>query len=250
MIARLRAASAEDRLLLIGLPLLVAALLIGWTVWVRGAALDDVEARLLTWPTVLRLTAEHLALVGVSTVLVVATAVPLGVLLSRPTARRFTPVAMGLANAGQAAPVIGVIVLLAMAWGFGFRVAVLALSLYAFLPVLANTLAGLRGVDPTVVEAARGMGMSPLQTLLRVELPLALPVIMAGLRTALVLLVGTGAFATFIDAGGLGLLIQTGIVLFRFPLLVSGAILVAALALMIEWIGRLVETLATPRGLA
>ena len=175
---------------------------------------------------------------------------PLGVLLSRPAARRFTPVAMGLANAGQAAPVIGVIVLLAMAWGFGFRVAVLALSLYAFLPVLANTLAGLRGVDPTVVEAARGMGMSPLQTLLRVELPLALPVIMAGLRTALVLLVGTGAFATFIDAGGLGLLIQTGIVLFRFPLLVSGAILVAALALMIEWIGRLVETLATPRGLA
>ena len=159
----------------------------------RGAALDDVEARLLTWPTVLRLTAEHLALVGVSTVLVVATAVPLGVLLSRPAARRFTPVAMGLANAGQAAPVIGVIVLLAMAWGFGFRVAVLALSLYAFLPVLANTLAGLRGVDPTVVEAARGMGMSPLQTLLRVELPLALPVIMAGLRTALVLLVGTGA---------------------------------------------------------
>ena len=104
MIARLRAASAEDRLLLIGLPLLVAALLIGWTVWVRGAALDDVEARLLTWPTVLRLTAEHLALVGVSTVLVVATAVPLGVLLSRPAARRFTPVAMGLANAGQAAP--------------------------------------------------------------------------------------------------------------------------------------------------
>ena len=84
MIARLRSASAEDRLLLIGLPLLVAALLIGWTVWVRGAALDDVEARLLTWPTVLRLTAEHLALVGVSTVLVVATAVPLGVLLSRP----------------------------------------------------------------------------------------------------------------------------------------------------------------------
>ena len=89
-----------------------------------------------------------------------------------------------------------------------------------------------------------------IKTLLRVELPLALPVIMAGLRTALVLLVGTGAFATFIDAGGLGLLIQTGIVLFRFPLLVSGAILVAALALMIEWIGRLVETLATPRGLA
>lgn len=250
MIARLRVASAEDRLLLIGLPVLVAALLVGWSVWLGAASLDDVEARLLTWPTVLRLAGEHLTLVAVSTFVVVATAIPLGILLSRRRARRLAPFAMGLANAGQAAPVIGVIVLLAIALGFGFRVAVTALTVYAFLPVLANTLAGLRGVDPSVVEAARGMGMSPAQTLLRVELPLALPVIMAGVRTALVLLVGTGAFATFIDAGGLGLLIQTGIVLYRFPLVVSGAILVAALALMVEWAGRLVETLATPRGLA
>lgn len=250
MIARLRGASAEDRLLLIGLPVLVAALLVGWSVWLATAALDDVEARLLNWPTVLGLAGEHLAIVAVSTLAVVATGVPLGILLSRRGARRLAPVAMGVANAGQAAPVIGVLVLLAIALGFGFWVAVLALSVYAFLPVLANTLAGLRGVDPSVVEAARGMGMSPAQVLLRVELPLALPVIMAGVRTALVLLVGTGAFAAFIDAGGLGLLIQTGIVLFRFPLLVSGAILVAALALLVEWSGRLVETLATPRGLA
>ena len=247
---RLRTASGEDRLLLIGLPVLVALVLGGWSLWLSTAHLDDVEARLLTWPTVLRLAGEHLALVAVSTVAVVATAVPLGVLLSRPAARRVAPLAMGVANAGQAAPVIGVIVLLAIAFGFGFPVAVLALSGYAFLPVLANTLAGLRGVDPAVVEAARGMGMSPAQVLLRVELPLALPVIMAGVRTALVLLVGTGAFASFIDAGGLGLLIQTGIVLYRFPLLVSGALLVACLALLVEWAGRLVETLATPRGLA
>ena len=247
---RLRTASGEDRLLLIGLPVLVALVLGGWSLWLSTAHLDDVEARLLTWPTVLRLAGEHLALVAVSTLVVVATAIPLGVLLSRPAARRVAPLALGVANAGQAAPVIGVIVLLAIAFGFGFPVAVLALSGYAFLPVLANTLAGLRGVDPAVVEAARGMGMSPAQVLLRVELPLALPVIMAGVRTALVLLVGTGAFASFIDAGGLGLLIQTGIVLYRFPLLVSGALLVACLALLVEWAGRLVETLATPRGLA
>jgi len=250
MRARLRGASGEDRLLLIGLPVLVALVLGGWSLWLAGADLDDVEARLLTWPTVLRLAGEHLALVAVSTLAVVATAIPLGVLLSRPAARRVAPLALGVANAGQAAPVIGVIVLLAIAFGFGFPVAVLALAIYAFLPVLANTLAGLRGVDPTVIEAARGMGMSPAQVLLRVELPLALPVIMGGVRTALVLLVGTGAFASFIDAGGLGLLIQTGIVLYRFPILVSGALLVACLALMVEWAGRLVETLATPRGLA
>lgn len=250
MRARLRGASGEDRLLLIGLPVLVALVLGGWSIWLAGADLDDVEARLLTWPTVLRLAGEHLALVAVSTLVVVATAIPLGVLLSRRAARHVAPLAMGVANAGQAAPVIGVIVLLAIAFGFGFPVAVLALAIYAFLPVLANTLAGLRGVDPTVIEAARGMGMSPAQVLLRVELPLALPVIMGGVRTALVLLVGTGAFASFIDAGGLGLLIQTGIVLYRFPILVSGALLVACLALMVEWAGRLVETLATPRGLA
>ncbi|MDO5634750.1 MAG: ABC transporter permease [Micrococcus sp.] len=250
MIARFRATTGEDRLLLIGLPLLVAAILIGWSIWLNTATLDDIEARTLTWSTVLSLTGEHLRLVLVCTIVVVGTAVPLGILLSRRGVRRAAPAVMGVANAGQAAPVIGVLVLLALALGFGFWVAVLALALYAFLPVLANTITGLRAVDPTVVEAARGMGMSGMQTLFRVELPLALPVIMTGVRTALVLLVGAGAFATFIDAGGLGLLIQTGIVLFRYPILVSGALLVACLALLVEWTGRVIELLAAPRGIA
>jgi osmoprotectant transport system permease protein len=92
------------------------------------------------------------------------------------------------------------------------------------------------------------MGMSPRQVLTRVELPLAMPVIMTGARTALVLLVGAGAFATFIDAGGLGTLIQTGITLYRFSVLVSGAILVALLALVVEWVGRILESVLTPEG--
>ena len=247
---RWRAASGEDRLLLAGLPILVVAILVGWSIWLNTADLDEIEARTLAWPAVLNLAGEHLVLVLVCTALTVATAVPLGVLLSRRRARSAAPVVMGVANAGQAAPVIGVIVLLALLLGFGFWVAVLALVVYAFLPVLANTVTGLRSVDPTVVEAAHGMGMSPAQVLFRVELPLALPVIMTGVRTALVLLVGAGAFATFIDAGGLGLLIQTGIVLFRYPILVSGALLVACLALLVEWAGRIVELLASPKGVA
>lgn len=247
---RWRAASAEDRLLIVGLPLLVGAILLGWTLWLNTANLDEIEARMLGWSAVLPLVGEHLRLVAACTVIVIATAVPLGVLLSRRSARWAAPVVTGVANAGQAAPVIGVLVLLALVLGFGFWVAVLALSVYAFLPVLANTITGLRSVEASVVEAARGMGMSPVQTLFRVELPLALPVIMTGVRTALVLLVGAGAFATFIDAGGLGLLIQTGIVLFRYPILVSGALLVACLALLVEWAGRLVELLATPKGTA
>jgi osmoprotectant transport system permease protein len=247
---RLTRASREDRLLLVGLPVFVAILLIGWAVWATTAEFDDIEARTLTWSNIGVLTWQHVQIVVVCAVIVVGVAVPAGVLLTRPGARPLAPAAMGLANAGQAAPVIGVLVLLALAIGFGFWVAVLALSIYALLPVLANTITGLRNVDPTLKEAALGMGMSPAQVLFRVELPLAVPVIMTGIRTALVLLVGAGAFATFIDAGGLGLLIQTGIILFRYSILVSGALLVAALALAVEWVGRMLELLAKPGGLA
>ena len=91
--------------------------------------------------------------------------------------------------------------------------------------------------------------MSPAQVLLKVELPMALPVIMTGVRTSLVLLVGAGAFATFIDAGGLGGLITTGINLYRNSILVSGAVLIAALALAVEWVGRLLEVALTPKGM-
>src|SRR5699024_12716206 len=112
-----------------------------------------------------------------------------------------------------------------------------------------HALCGLRGVYRSLIEAARGMGTSGRQVLFRVALPLAIPVIMTGVRTALVLLVGAGAFATFIDAGGLGLLIQTGTTMFRYSILVSGALLVAVLALGVEWVGRLLEILVKPGGL-
>lgn len=240
----------EDRYLLFGLPAFVALVLIGWLVWRFTTDLGDIEARLLTWTNVLELTWQHVQLVVVCTVVVVATAVPTGVLLTRRKAAFLSPIVTGIANAGQAAPVIGVIVLLALLLGFGFWVAVLALTIYAFLPVLANTVTGLKGVDASVVEAARGMGMSPAQALLRVELPMAVPVIMTGVRTALVLLVGAGAFAAFIDAGGLGTLIQTGIVTYRYSILVSGAVLVALVALLVEWAGRVLELLVKPKGLS
>src|SRR5699024_1032852 len=100
----------------------------------------------------------------------------------------------------------------------------LSLTIYAFLPVLANTIAGLRGVDRSLIEAARGMGMSGTQVLFRVELPLAIPVIMTGVRTAVVLLVGACSFVTIIDAGGLGLLIQPGIIMSRQSSLISGSL--------------------------
>ncbi|MGN6301578.1 MAG: ABC transporter permease [Angustibacter sp.] len=230
-------------------PALVAAVVAGWVIWRFTADLDDIERRRLAWRAIRRMVVSHLELTLVSTLVVLVVAVPLGVALTRPRLRRAAPAVVGVANAGQAAPAIGLIVLLAIGLGFGFWTAVVALSLYAILPVLRNTIVGLQQVDRTLVEAARGMGMSGSATLLRVELPLAVPVIMSGVRTALVLLVGTATLATFINAGGLGSLITTGITLFRYPLIVSGALLVAALALVVDWAGRLLEELARPRGL-
>lgn len=244
-----RRLSGEDRLLLVGIPVLVVVVFLGWLYWRQTADLGDVEARALAWDSVLTMTRQHIVLVVLCAVIVMATAVPAGILLTRRKTPLLSMLTTLIGNIGQSAPVIGVIVLLAIWLGFGTPTAVLSLSIYAFLPVLANTVTGLSGVDKQLVEAARGMGMSPVQVLFRVELPLALPVIMTGARTALVLLVGAGAFATFIDAGGLGALIQTGITLYRFSVLVSGAILIALLALIVEWVGRLLEVSLTPKGL-
>jgi osmoprotectant transport system permease protein len=244
-----RRMSRETLLMLVVPPLLAAVVFAGYVIWRQTADLDSVELSQLAWPTVWQLLIEHIKVTVVAAAIVVLTAIPLGIVLTRGRMKAAAPVVVGIANAGQSAPSIGLIVLLAMWLDFGFWTAVLALTLYALLPVLRNTITGLQGVDPTLVEAGRGVGMSARGVLLRIELPLASPVIMAGVRTALVLLVGTATLVTFIDAGGLGAIIQTGITLFRFSLLVSGAVLVALLALIVEWIGRLLELAVRPKGI-
>lgn len=233
-----------------GLPIAVLVVLAGWLIWRATADLDSIEERQLAWSTLGRLTVQHIQLTVVATVIVILIAVPLGIALTRPALKRAAPIVVSIANAGQAAPSIGVIVLLAIWLGFGFWTAILALTVYAILPVLRNTITGLLGVDRTLVEAGRGMGMSGPSVLWRIELPLAVPVIMSGVRTALVLLVGTASFGTFISAGGLGSLITTGINLFRYSILVSGGLLIALLALLIDWAGRVMEFIARPKGLS
>ncbi|HIT73953.1 MAG TPA: ABC transporter permease [Candidatus Avipropionibacterium avicola] len=239
-------------------PLLVVAAFIVFVSWLQNAELDSIEAQQLRWSEIQLRTVEHIGLTVVSAILVVIIAVPLGVALTRGRLRRAAPVVVGIANAGQAAPSVGLIVLLFI-WfttnpplGLtisGPATAVIALTLYGLLPVLRNTIVGIQGVDPTLVEAARGIGMTSGATLVRIELPLAVPVIMSGVRTALVLLAGTASLACFIDAGGLGVILQTGISLFRFSLMVTGALLIALLALLIEWLGRLLEIATRPKGI-
>ncbi|GAA1343854.1 ABC transporter permease [Arthrobacter roseus] len=218
-------------------------------IWLLNADLSDVELTTLSPGALWGYTVEHLALTGLSAVIVLLVAIPLGILLTRGPLRKFTGPVLALANVGQAAPAIGLVVLLAFWVGFGFPAAVTSLVLYAVLPVLRNTMVGISQVDARLVEAGRGMGMSAAAVLFRVELPLAVPVMLAGVRTALVLLVGTAALATFINGGGLGILIITGVNLSLVNVLVAGSILVALLALLVDWIGRVVEHLARPKGL-
>ena len=241
--------SREQALLLSVLPVIVLLVFGGWVWWRQTADLDAIESRQLAWGTLGDLTWQHVRITLVTTVFVLLTAIPAGILLTRRKLRRAAPLFVGIGNIGQAAPAIGLVVLLAIWLGFGFWTAVLAFTLYGVLPVLRNTIVGLQGVDQTLVEAGRGMGMSARAVLFRIELPLAVPVIMAGVRTALVLVVGVASFATFIDAGGLGALIQTGITLFRTSVLVSGGLLIALLALLIDWVGRVLEAVARPKGL-
>lgn len=229
-------------------PLLVAAVFVGFVIWRQTADLDAIEAQQLRWSTLTTLLVEHLQLTVVSALIVVALSIPLGVALTRGAVRRAAPVVVGIANAGQAAPSVGLIVLLFLWLGGGFWTAIIGLSLYGILPVLRNTITGIQAVDPTLVEAARGVGMTSFETLRKIELPLAVPVIMTGVRTSLVLITGTASLACFINAGGLGEVLQTGISLFRFSLMITGALLIALLALLIEWIGRLLEIAYRPKG--
>ncbi|GGW35121.1 ABC transporter permease [Streptomyces bobili] len=227
---------------------LVVMLLATW-LWFAQAELDPLSENALADGQVSKALWQHVQLTVISTFFVLIIAIPLGILLTRPAFRKATPVAMTFANMGQATPAIGLLALLVIWLGIGRRAALIGIIAYAVLPVLSNTIAGLKANDPTLLEAARGIGMSPLGVLNRVELPLAVPLILAGVRTALVLNVGTATLATFGGGGGLGVLITTGITNQRMPVLVLGSVLTVALALLVDWLASLAEVLLRPRGL-
>ncbi len=230
-------------------PLLLAMVCGALWVYVHRTPLDFIERQSLNWDVLTGAVREHLMLSLAATALIVAIAMPIGIALSRPGARAVAPVALAVANAGQAFPAIGLLTLLAVRFGIGTHVAIAAITVSGVLPTLHNTVTGLRAVDPAIVQAARGMGMRSWQTLLRVELPLAVPVILAGVRTTAVLAVGVATLATFINAGGLGDVIIAGIALDRTPVLLTGAVLTIVVAFALDWLARLVEEFVRPRGL-
>ncbi|GHB71483.1 permease [Streptomyces umbrinus] len=231
------------------LPAVLTVVLLTTWLWFQQAELDPLSENALSGGQVWKALRQSIELTVISTFFVLIIAIPLGILLTRGAFRKATPAAMALANMGQATPAIGLLALLVIWLGIGRKAALIGIIAYAVLPVLSNTIAGLKANDPTLVEAARGIGMSPVGVLTRVELPLAVPLILAGVRTALVLNVGTSTLATFGGGGGLGVLITTGITNQRMPVLVLGSILTVSLALLVDWLASLAELLLSPRGL-
>lgn len=227
----------------------ILAVLAAVCIWIAVAPLSATERGTLAPAALWNSTVQHLSLTFVSGVIVLVIAIPLGVLLTRGPLRKAAGPILAIANFGQAAPAIGLVVLLSVFISSGYWASITALVLYAALPVLRNTMLGIRAVDQRLIEAGRGMGMSAAAVLFRVELPLAVPVMLSGVRTALVLLVGTATLAAFVNGGGLGLLITTGVSLYLYSVLIAGAVIVALLALVVDWAGRVVEHVARPKGL-
>ncbi|MEM5429026.1 ABC transporter permease [Cupriavidus oxalaticus] len=178
--------------------------------------------------------ADHLRLVAISMALALATGIPAGIALSRPCMRRWADRLMQVFNVGNTVPSLAVLALALAVLGIGERPAILALWLASLLPIVRNTYEGLRSVSPTLLEAARGIGMTPVQRLVRVELPNALPVMLAGIRIALVINVGTVPLSFLIGANSLGELIFPGIYLNNQSLLLLGAAATALLALALD----------------
>ena len=174
--------------------------------------------------------------------------IPLGVLTSM--GGKLTTTIVGAVAAVRVIPSLAVILLLLPVFGLGWRPALIALTLLAGPPLVINTDIGLRGVDPATLEAATGLGMTGVQRFWRVKVPLALPVIVTGVRSAAVEVIGSATLAAFVGAGGLGTFITSGITLMDERMLLSGALLVTALALLTEWVLARLEVRLTPPGTA
>lgn len=208
------------------LALIVVAGLIAW-----GVGMETIRARQVD---LLYLGKQHLILVFSSMVLALAVGIPSGILLSRPAARRFAEYVMQIFNVGNTLPPLAVLALAMVIIGIGDRPAIIALFLASLLPIVRNTYAGLCSVPASLIEAAKGIGMTRWQQLRQVELPNAWPVMLSGIRIATAINVGTAPLAFLIGASSYGELIFPGIYLNDFPTLILGAAATALFAMILD----------------
>lgn len=198
---------------------------------------------------ILQHTVEHLFLVGSSIAIATLVGIPLGVLVTRRP--KLTPPILGIANILQTIPslaLFGLLIPVPIIGGIGNIPAIVALTLYSLLPIIRNTYTGITGIDPAIREAGRGMGMTDRQLLFQVEIPLALGVILAGVRVATVIAIGIATIAAAIGAGGLGVFIFRGISVVNNQLILAGAIPAAVMAILADFIIGWIERRLTRKG--
>ncbi len=201
------------------------------------------------WPEVSTKIAQHLSIVGAAVPVSLVSGLVLGILFTRPRLKRVAQALVGITGAAQAIPSIAVIALIFVYTGIGARTAVIALSLYGVVPILFNVVSALLLVPAEMQEAGMGVGMTPIQVLVHVELPLAAQSIMTGLRTTVTLDISTATVASVVGAGGLGDIIFVGLSVVRPDMIVAGTLLVAGLAILSDVGLALVQRRIVPRGL-
>ncbi|WP_439814943.1 ABC transporter permease [Zavarzinia sp. CC-PAN008] len=184
--------------------------------------------------SLLALTLHHVQIVALACLAASAVAIVLAILVTRPIGAEFLPLSRAVVNIGQTFPPVAVLALAVPALGFGDRPTLVALFLYGLLPIFENTLAGLTTLPPAVVDAARGVGMTPVQRLLRVELPLAAPVILAGIRLSVVISLGTATIGSTVAAATLGEVIIAGLTSSNLAFVVQGGVIVGLLAVLLH----------------
>lgn len=222
--------------------------MVGAAVWFYSD-LDDTTRAILDIEKLQNQLVETIILGFSSSVLVILVAVPVGIAVTRKGLPRLKSFLVGSLGLGQAIPAYGLIVIFFTWFGAGLTTVILALATFSLLPVLRNTIVGLEQVDQAVIEAGRGMGYTRRQVLFEIELPLAVPVIIAGVRTAIVINIGMAAFAFLIGAGGLGETINSGLKLDRNAAILIGAVLVAILALVFDFLGAAAQRYLKPKGM-
>lgn len=199
------------------------------------------------WPRILDSLGQHMNLTLISLGLAIIIAVPLGIFLTRH--RKLADLIIGIAAVFQTIPSLALLGFMIPVLGIGFTPAVVALTVYGLLPILRNTYTGIVGVDQGAIEAGKGMGMTTFQILFMVEIPLSLSIIMAGVRTATVMIIGVATLASLVGAGGLGDLIFRGISSVNANLILAGAIPAAVLAILFDNLLKFFEFKLTPRGM-
>ena len=226
---------------------ILTVILLAVTIWITSLGKIGIF-EVFTWGKIATEAKNHIRMVAVAILIATAIGVPLGILVTRSVFRRMAPLVIGGVGVGQAVPSLAVIAIMLPLLGLGLRSAVVALVIYGLLPIVRNSYAGVNNISPAVIEAARGMGMSNMQIARKIELPLARPVVMTGIRISTIIAVGTAELAVLIGGEGLGYITFTG-VFAREPLLIlQGA---APTALMAIWLGFMLELLerkVTPRG--